>query len=209
MTELSTRRRWNALPFLSIWLIFLLVCLPLKPSSKHLKSVTLAIQERDHHQQQLNDETDVLSVSINSAATTATRPPLEDLVQNDGIIEDVQFLLDFAVIGFAKCGSTSMRNLLCNYNEEAQCLLGEARQLYYGKPAQMTSSLYNILPQGNYKRGYKCPNDISQINTLRSLARYWPSIKLFIGLRHPVHWFESFWNMRMNNAKGVSQIQSH
>ena len=134
--------------------------------------------------------------------TTDVRPPLDSLVKNDTILGNVDFLLDFAVIGFAKTGSTTMKNWLCNNHSESRCLAGEARSLFWNAPSKMVQQLYNDIPQGDFKRGYKCPNDIGRVNTLTYFQRYWPNTKIFIGIRHPVRWFESFWNFRMNNSRG-------
>lgn len=46
------------------------------------------------------------------------------------------------------------------------------------------------------KRGYKAPRDVSNINVWDLYAEYWPKTRLMIGLRHPIEYFESFYNYR-------------
>jgi hypothetical protein len=116
----------------------------------------------------------------------------------------LSFCWTFAVIGFATTGSTTMKNWLCNNHSESHCLAGEASSLFWNDPNNMVKQLYNDIPQGNFKRGYKSPDDIGRVNTLTFFQRYWPNTKLFIGLSYPVvRWFESFWNFRMNNSGGL------
>lgn len=45
------------------------------------------------------------------------RPPLSDLVHNDEVSGDVQFLLDFAIVGHSKTGTTAHMNWLANHEE--------------------------------------------------------------------------------------------
>jgi hypothetical protein len=51
-------------------------------------------------------------------------------------------------------------------------------------------------------RGYKAPNEIHFRTGLRVLAHYWPDAKLIVGVRHPVSYFNSWYNFKVNN--GVS-----
>lgn len=177
---------------MSIWLGLIMVCLTLGPSNKYMESFTQSAKEPPLTIKS-NNETGIDSALNGKIAW----PPLESLIQNETVTGDVQFLMDLTMIGFAKCSSTTMRNWLCNYNDESRCLRGETFHLFWEKPGTMVASLYNDLPKGNYKRGYKSQNDISRIQTLTSFHNHWPETILFIGLRHPVEWFESFWNFRM------------
>ena len=59
-----------------------------------------------------------------------TRPDLEDLVDSEKneIIGDVQFLLDFAVVGHGKCGTTTLMHWLADH-PEIQCFREEIWEL--------------------------------------------------------------------------------
>jgi len=59
------------------------------------------------------------------------------------------------------------------------------------------------LPEGRqYKRGYKSPNDIVKMVSMDAIRTYWPHTGFVVGVRHPVKWFESFYNFntRQGNA---------
>lgn len=126
------------------------------------------------------------------SVNVARRPPLTSLVDGNKVIGDPQFLLDFAILGFAKCGTTTMMNWL--NQQQAHCFPDEIYDLMHQKPAQLIRRLYN-----ERKNCYKSPNDISQAHVLEYFRRYWPSTPLFVGVRHPIRWFESLYNFRVNN----------
>lgn len=131
-------------------------------------------------------------------APTFVRPLLESLIshENKSIIGDVQFLLDFAHVGFPKTGSTSMNQWLRKH-PEANMPGGEMELLSKGKPTEAIKVLYN-LPHGDYKRGFKSPWDIiNKGGALQNIHTHFPKTKLIIGLRHPISWFESFYNYRL------------
>ena len=74
----------------------------------------------------------------------------------------------------------------------------EVHSLRQGRPAELVSLLYT-LPESSEtvqrpKHGYKEPNDIRSPVALHSIRQYWPNTKLILGVRHPVKWFESYYN---------------
>jgi hypothetical protein len=129
-----------------------------------------------------------------------TRPPLESLIQDDyrNVTGDPQFLLNFAILGFPKCGTSTMMGWLGNH-PEALCFRYEVRDLLMGRPALLIKRLYNELPEGNFQRGYKNPADLGNKQVMDYFGAYWPKANIIVGLRHPVRWFESFYNFRVNN----------
>lgn len=61
---------------------------------------------RDAFQQQQTPRT---NGTRGKKRTASRRPPLGSLIHtNHSIIGDVQFLLDFAIVGFPKCGTTTL-----------------------------------------------------------------------------------------------------
>jgi hypothetical protein len=128
-------------------------------------------------------------------------PVLEKLVgsTNSDIIGDVQYLLDFAIIAHPKTATSSMQNWFRSH-PEIQMQAHENHALAAGRPAELVVQLYNLMPGRAYKRGYKAPRDLIMGESLQALAKYWPKTKLIVGLRHPVLWFESFYNFRMHNG---------
>jgi hypothetical protein len=129
------------------------------------------------------------------------RPPLDTLIGDldKNITDDVEFLLDFAIIGHAKTATTFTLNWLASH-DEIQMYDHEIHSLHMGKPAEMVDQLYKLPAGSKYKRGYKAPNDIISIEAMDSIAKYWPNSKLIVGIRHPVSWFESFYNYRLQKG---------
>jgi hypothetical protein len=127
-----------------------------------------------------------------------TRPRLSELISNGTVIGDPQFLLDFVVAGFGKCGTSTMMHWLADH-PEVQSFRDEIWELMRSNPAGLIDMLYNSLPPGHYKRGYKSPGEITQAHILEYLAKYWPKTRLVVGLRHPISWFESLYNFRVQN----------
>lgn len=140
--------------------------------------------------------------SANHRSKSAKRPPLESIVHESIIVGDPQFLLDFAILGFAKCGTSTMMTWI-GQHPAAQCIQEEVYDLIKDKPAELIRRLYNELPEGDYKRGYKSPGEIGQAHVRAHISRYWPLTPIFVGIRHPVTWFESFYNFRANNIHGI------
>ena len=129
------------------------------------------------------------------------RPPLKRLVKNDykGILGDVSWLLDFAIVGHSKTSTTTQMNWLANH-EEIAMYSWELHALSEGRPAKLVRELYE-LPRGSHlKRGYKSPHELQRTKIVQFYQRYWPRTKLIVGLRHPVLWFQSYYNF--NYAAG-------
>lgn len=82
---------------------------------------------------------------------------------------------------------------------EVQAFAREMSEFMSRKPGKMVRHLYNDLEPGPYIRGYKAPQDIAQVHVLDFYRQYWPNTKLIVGIRHPVRWFESLYNFRVQN----------
>lgn len=130
--------------------------------------------------------------------TSETWPPLEAIVQNDKLVGDPQFLLDFAIIGIEKCGTSTLMKWL-GAHPEVQCLQHEDTSLYMNQPGVLAKKMYRQRPGENYKRGYKNPIDLFQPCVLRNFKEIFPQTKLLLTIRHPVRYFESLHNFRIQN----------
>jgi hypothetical protein len=125
--------------------------------------------------------------------TKTRRPPLSSLIsdETDGIVGDVRFLLDFAILGHAKCATSFLMKWLHDH-PEVQIHDAEVCDLYDAKPALLVKKLYEDLRPGEgYQRGFKCPGHFSR-NSMRYFRRYFSKTNLIVGLRHPVRWFERY-----------------
>mmetsp|Transcript_25922 Transcript_25922/g.39230 ORF Transcript_25922/g.39230 Transcript_25922/m.39230 type:complete len:418 (+) Transcript_25922:156-1409(+) len=140
-------------------------------------------------------------ITMQSSNFTAniTYPPIEKFITGEwNVTGDVNFLVDFAIVGFPKCGTSTMMEYLdlSPYTKVAQ---KERCELGYAQAAPLIRKLYDELPPGNYKRGIKCPRDAENDFAMKNYKTYLPKTDFLIGVRHPVRWFESFYNFRLYN----------
>lgn len=153
--------------------------------------------------------------------TTHTQPdPLADekrksLTKNDlvdpktfQVRADVSDMIDFAVIGNPKTGTTFLVEWM---NQHKQLYLPplEMRHLLRlkkgpGLTVHQFFPRYRNKPLGK-KLGYKCPADVRELVALRHLRDYFPKTKLIVGIRHPVLWFQSFYNYRMREKRPIPE----
>jgi hypothetical protein len=133
--------------------------------------------------------------------TTALRPKLSSILNftSGQIIGDPNSLLDFAIIGFPKCGTTAL-HLWLGQHPQIHLLENEVFSLLNKAPDRLIFRLYTQLPSNEtYKRGYKNPLDIRVPHSLAYIRRFFPKTLLMIGIRHPVKWFESLYNFKVQN----------
>ncbi|CAB9521334.1 expressed unknown protein [Seminavis robusta] len=126
------------------------------------------------------------------------RPPLESIIQGWNITGDASWLLNVAIIGFPKTGTSTLMRYLhksprVHVFDEERCEMG------YNQHARLMESLYKDIPPGHTLRGIKCPRDLESNLALHNYQTYFPKTDFLVGLRHPVLWFESFYNFRVNN----------
>lgn len=136
-------------------------------------------------------------------------PPLESLVDlrgddNNSVKPgaDLHFLLDFAIVGFAKTGSTTLSRYLRALG--VSMLSEECCYLVVDKTAKLTRYLYQELShdmsESRMPRGIKCPQDLSSDLSLPNYERYFPNTKLIVGIRSPLSFFQSFYNFHAVNT---------
>eukprot|EP00977_Amphora_coffeiformis_P017073 scaffold5479_cov199-Amphora_coffeaeformis.AAC.12 len=105
-------------------------------------------------------------------------------------------ILDFAIAGFPKCGTTTLE---ANLGYLAPMPIADvctpvAQTVYYAYqnwPKQYVDKNNQRPNATKLYRGTKCPRFTSD---LREWSHHLPKTKLIIGIRHPVLWFQSFWN---------------
>ncbi|KAL9188930.1 hypothetical protein ACHAXT_011420 [Thalassiosira profunda] len=128
-------------------------------------------------------------------------PPLDALVAPNGtIVGDISWLLDFAIVGFPKAGTTFLKDHL---NRTSETFVFE-RELCMKHPSDVADfvriyhSLHMRLKQPKHPKtlqfGLKCPGVLYRAHDIHFYEQYFPQTKLIVGLRHPVSWFESFYN---------------
>jgi hypothetical protein len=139
----------------------------------------------------------VLPEEDNFAREPVTRPPLDSIVQGWNVTGDASWLLHFAVVGFAKCGTSTLM-LHIQDHPEVQIFSKERCDLGGNQQVTLIRDLYNKFPSGYYVRGIKCPQDLESL-ALPAYQRFFPKTNFIVGIRHPILWFESFYNFRIHN----------
>lgn len=109
-------------------------------------------------------------------------------------------ILDFAVIGFPKCGTTTVE---ANLGRVAPLPIADVctpvhQTVYYAYHNWPRDFGNNESESKMVMRGTKCPAFIND-SWLLEWSKYLPRTKLIMGIRHPVLWFQSFWNMLAGN----------
>mmetsp|Transcript_32973 Transcript_32973/g.72318 ORF Transcript_32973/g.72318 Transcript_32973/m.72318 type:complete len:442 (+) Transcript_32973:129-1454(+) len=158
------------------------------------------------------------SISARRRATSSTAvgaptpdpfPPLSSLVDLKGDDNsyvkpgaDLQFLLDFAIVGFAKSGTTAISRYLRALG--VSILPEECCYNVVNKTAKLTRFVYQALPHDmsptRMPRGLKCPQDLSSDLSLPNYERFFGRTKLIVGIRSPISFFNSFYNFRAVNT---------
>jgi len=153
---------------------------------------------------------------VTSISTVKSFPTLESLVNNEEIVGDVQFLLDFAILGFGKCGTTSLLRTLREHTF-VETLGIEANYLSKDDPVSLVRDLHALVSNTTEKKdnrrerlrkkdrydqkvlyGIKNPGDIRREQSLMYIQQYWPRTKIIVMVRHPMDWFRSLYNFVLN-----------
>ena len=106
--------------------------------------------------------------------------------------------LDFAIIGFPKTGTSFLLEVLGAHPEITMppkefCSIHHANGDKQLSDWIKNESAYQ--PYGQ-KYGIKCPSMIRVTNAIENLIKVSDETRLVVGVRHPVLWFQSFYNYR-------------
>lgn len=125
-----------------------------------------------------------------AAADARPRPPLESIVQGWNITGDASWLLDFSIVGFPKCGTSTLMFHLQSH-PEIQIFSDERCDLAYNQQARLIKDLYyDFPPDQNLKRAIKCPMDLENTKLgMRNYNNFFPKTDFIVGIRHPILWY--------------------
>mgnify|MGYP000036762358 CR=1 FL=1 len=130
------------------------------------------------------------------------------------IVGDVQFLLDYAIVGFSKCGTTTLLKWI-KRDPNVRTFKREIHEIINDNPGRLAERLYQNLLENpvqnntstsvavgqtttkNFLQGFKNPEILQVPQALRHLHNYWPETKLIVTVRNPLKWFRSFYNFRL------------
>ncbi len=116
--------------------------------------------------------------------------------------------LDFAIIGFAKTGTTFLHDILANHSqvimyddefwgdeEMLRIWLNETVMGYSSLDETNRGEEQQSQPQPAKRRGIKCPRIVKETARLDQMLVN--TSRVIVGVRHPVRWFESLYNYRI------------
>ena len=106
--------------------------------------------------------------------------------------------LDFLLAGFPKVGTTSLLHLF-DKHEETSVAPDEICQFTSdAEISKLTKVIANLpVTSSSMKRGIKCPTSVENSKGLARLVSMNPNLKIVVGLRHPLSWFQSYYNYRI------------
>jgi Sulfotransferase domain len=148
-----------------------------------------------------------LSSLIEVDSTFSTSSQGEEAKVPLRLVGDVQFLLDYAIVGFSKCGTTTLLKWI-RRDPDVLTFKREIHELVNDNPGRLVERLYqNILDNPNstsntnqpktFLQGFKNPEILQVPKALQHMHAYWPETKLIISVRNPLKWFRSFYNFRL------------
>ena len=146
---------------------------------------------------------------LNHQAVMSSIRPVKDTTQHlkriGGVVNVNQTRkekprLDFIVAGFPKCGTTTLLYAFLRHNETRIAPNEFCGMNGKSEPKTRISSLNTVLQSFNasipVKRGIKCPMAISDTTGIEVISANFRHTKIIIGVRHPLKFFQSFFNYR-------------
>lgn len=126
------------------------------------------------------------------------KPRLEHYVDGWNITKNVNWLMDFSIVGFPKTGTSTLMLYLKNHTESIFIFDDERCELGWNQQIRLVYDLYKEYHPDKLM-GIKCPRDLEVDLALNNYRTYFPETKFIVGLRNPIRWFESFYNFRVHN----------
>lgn len=178
----------------------------------------LGISAVFHHERLNNRNIESTTIPVSSRRVQSTRkmvppdhnnlepiprPPLQSIVQGWNVTGDPSWLLQFSIIGFPKSGTSTLMFHLRKH-PEVHIFKDERCELAYNQQVRLIEDMYRQFPPATetkqFVRGIKCPQDLESPKlSMRNYQKYFSTTDFIVGIRHPVLWFESFYNFRIHN----------
>jgi len=145
--------------------------------------------------------------SLPSVITTAagsrksmsnTKPNLEDYIQGWNITKNVNWLLDFSIVGFPKTGTSTLMLYLKSQTQSVFIFEDERCELGSNQHVPLLKDLHREYKRG-LRMGIKCPRDLEIRLAIDNYNTFFPETRFIVGVRNPIRWFESFYNFRVHN----------
>lgn len=130
--------------------------------------------------------------------TTHAKPRLEDYIQGWNITKDVNWLLDFSIVGFPKTGTSTLMLYLKKQTQSIFVFDEERCELGFNQHVPLLKELHREY-QPQRLTGIKCPRDLESDYARNNYRSFFPETRFIVGVRNPIRWFESFYNFRVHN----------
>jgi hypothetical protein len=165
-----------------------------------------------------------LFLRLNTAPSPTTKicamdeacPSMNDLVDPNGRKRhqngvDISWMLDFAIVGNSKCGTSFLLRYLGKSSPDIYMPPDELCKMSSNKPDELVETFYDqSVIHGKFPgalrsdeddsrmvlHGLKCPKEIATELGLINYAKFFPDMKFIVTTRHPVLFFQSFYNYR-------------
>ena len=110
--------------------------------------------------------------------------------------------VDFAIAGFPKCSTTFLRNTLLQSHNQSIFYGNDDTEisLLQKNRVRKFAKLFSEPSHSGCKKAFKDPSILYSEVALSNLETYFPSTDFVISIRHPVRWFESFYNYRVRRG---------
>lgn len=116
-------------------------------------------------------------------------------IKNYFTLNKIEKLPDFLIIGFAKCGTSSLGHNLSKH-PGVFCSMVEEALFANSKKKKICESFSNTKINGE-----KSPNYILSHNVMKKIAETCPNVKIIICIRHPIQAMHSFYKHRVAEHK--------
>ena len=185
-------------------------------AKKESRKVTSWSSLRPGNQTSASSHADAYSFKDDSRTTSNLSSFIDE--QKDEIIADVQEFLQFAVIGHAKTGTTFLLRQWLGKHPQILMPQRETHHALENYPKKGAITLIKVMaslndthldPKAVVHRGIKNPALVHELVGLGNLQIYFPRTKLIVGLRHPVWWFQSFYNFLSRQPRFESMPSPH
>ena len=127
----------------------------------------------------------------NASSSSVGGPVPKDAVKKEEGLSSSPMKADFGIIGFPKTGTTFLLDMLGKHPEVSMPTRETCKNSGIDAAQQ---SKDERTPTTRY--GFKCPQMIRTTALLEQFAPISNETRLVVGVRHPVLWFESFYNFR-------------
>lgn len=139
------------------------------------------------------------------------QPKIIGSVSNSSLREEESIGLDVIIAGFPKCGTTTLLHSFLQHNETMIAPVEFCGLEHDSQPEERIRELNKVLakmPNPNtsglsVQRGIKCPGTITGARGIELISSTFKQAKIIVGLRHPVSFFQSFYNYRVTEMYNI------